>query len=129
MMHFIKFLGIGGIATLLQFLILAALVELELAPALFGLEPAVVASALSYFLSAIFNYLANYYFTFASSSSHSKTLPKFALTVALGLSLSTLLFAGFFHLFGYYLLAQLLATGITVCLNFLIHKLWIYKGH
>lgn len=122
MKHFIKFLGIGGIATLLQFLILALLVEFELAPA-------VVASALSYFLSAIFNYLANYYFTFASQSSHSETLPKFALTVALGLTLSTALFAGFLHLFGNYLLAQILATGITLCLNFLVHKLWIYKGH
>lgn len=122
MNHFIKFLGIGGIATLLQFVILTLLVELELAPK-------ITASALSYLLSAIFNYLANYYFTFASDASHRQTLPKFAVTVALGLSLSTLLFAGFLHLFGYYLLAQLLATGITVCLNFLVHKLWIYKGH
>lgn len=122
MKYFIKFLGIGGIATLLQFLLLALLVEFELAPE-------IMASALSYFLSSTFNYLANYYITFASHSSHSQTLPKFGLTVAAGLTLSTLLFASFLQVFGHYMLAQMLATGITVCLNFLVHKLWIYKGH
>ena len=122
MKHFIKFLGIGGISTLLQFVLLALLVELKLAPE-------IIASATSYFLSSIFNYLANYYFTFASNSSHGKTLPKFAVTVGLGLTVSTLLFAVFLHLIGHYIVAQLLATGITVCLNFLVHKLWIYKGH
>ncbi|HWV14375.1 MAG TPA: GtrA family protein [Cellvibrio sp.] len=122
MNHFIKFLGIGGLSTLLQFALLALLVE-------FNLAPEVIASALSYFLSSIFNYLANYYLTFSSNSSHSKTLPKFAVTVGLGLTVSTLLFAVFFKLLGNYLLAQVLATGITLCLNFLAHKLWIYKGH
>lgn len=122
MKHFIKFLGIGGISTLLQFALLALLIEFKLAPE-------IIASATSYFLSSIFNYLANYHFTFSSNSSHSKTLPKFAVTVGLGLTVSTLLFAVFLHLFGHYLVAQFLATGITVCLNFLVHKLWIYKGH
>jgi len=122
MKHFIKFIGIGGISTLLQFALLALLVESKLVPA-------VTASALSYFLSSIFNYMANYRFTFTSNSSHRQTLPKFAVTVCLGLTVSTLLFAVFFKVFGNYMLAQFLATGITVCLNFLAHKLWIYKGH
>lgn len=122
MKHFIKFLGIGGISTLLQFVLLALLVELKLAPE-------IIASATSYFLSSIFNYLANYHFTFASNSSHKSTLPKFVATVGLGLTVSTLLFAVFLHFLGHYLVAQFLATGITVCLNFLVHKLWIYKGH
>lgn len=122
MKHFLKFLGIGGMATALQFFVLALLVEFKLAPA-------IIASAASYFLSAIFNYLANYHITFASNTHHSETLPRFAITACIGLALSTSLFALFLHLFGHYLLAQFLATGITFCLNFLVHKLWIYKGH
>lgn len=122
MKYFIKYVGIGGLSTLIQFALLILLVKV-------AQMPEVPASATSYALSSIFNYLANYHYTFASSSSHAKTLPKFVLAVALGLGANTLLFAVFFKVFGHYLLAQLLATGITVFLNFLVHKLWIYKGH
>lgn len=121
MKYFIKYLGIGGLSTLIQFALLFLLVKL-------AHTPEIIASATSYALSSIFNYLANYHYTFASSSNHAKTLPKFVLAVALGLGANTLLFA-VFNLFTHYLLAQLLATGITVFLNFLVHKLWIYKGH
>jgi putative flippase GtrA len=29
----------------------------------------------------------------------------------------------------HYLAAQVLATGITVLLNFAVHKFWIYRNH
>lgn len=122
MKRFIIFVGVGGAATLLQFAFLALLVE-------FHLLPKVVASAVSYGLSAIFNYLANYYLTFASKTNHRETLPKFVVTAFLGLSVSTLLFAFFLFLIDQYLVAQCLATGITLILNFSIHKLWIYRNH
>lgn len=132
MVKFIKFVLIGGAATLLQFFLLGLFVELG------GLIP-VVASAVSYAVSAIFNYLANYYLTFASNTSHKQTLPKFIVTVILGLALSTSLFAIFLYvlenhlLLGTklfetaYLIAQLFATLATLVANFLMHKLWIYK--
>jgi putative flippase GtrA len=132
MVKFVKFAFIGGAATLLQFFLLGLFVELG------GLLP-VVASGASYVVSAIFNYLANYYLTFASNTSHKQTLPKFIVTVALGLALSTSLFAIFLYALENYLLlgtklfetayliAQLFATLITLVANFLMHKLWIYK--
>lgn len=132
MVKFVKFAFIGGAATLLQFFLLGLFVELG------GLIP-VVASAVSYAVSAIFNYLANYYLTFASNTSHKQTLPKFIVTVVLGLALSTSLFAIFLYvlenhlLLGTklletaYLIAQLFATLATLVANFLMHKLWIYK--
>jgi putative flippase GtrA len=146
MTHFIKYLGIGSISTLIQFLLLALLVKLKLtsgisvstdtpilsslfSPATFTIAPEVVASASSYLLTCIFNYLANYHYTFASNVSHYKTLPKFIAVAGLGFTTNTLLFALFFKLIANYLLAQCLATGITVFLNFLVHKFWIYKGH
>lgn len=133
MVKLIKFVVIGGAATLLQFLFLGLFVEV------FGLAPT-VASASSYCCSAIFNYLANYYFTFASNSSHKQTLPKFVVTVALGMALSTTLFAIFHYLLmnflladtillnSAYLIAQLFATLLTLIVNFLMHKFWIYRS-
>jgi len=132
MVKFIKFAVIGGAATLLQFLFLGLFVEL------FGWEPT-LASASSYCCSAVFNYLANYYLTFGSTSSHKQTLPKFVVTVAVGMALSTTLFAIFHYLLtnfllantnlvnSAYLIAQLFATLLTLIVNFLMHKFWIYR--
>ena len=132
MVKFIKFVFIGGAATLLQFFLLGLFVEI------FDLGP-VIASAVSYSVSAIFNYLANYYLTFASTTTHKQTLPKFIVTVTLGLALSTSLFVMFLYILEShllvgtklletaYLIAQLFATLITLVVNFLMHKFWIYR--
>ena len=120
MKSFFKYLGIGGISTLIQFSLLTLFVETKL-------MPVVMASATAYILSSIFNYLANYHFTFVSNLSHTKTLPKFITAVSIGLLANTMLFALFYYILKNYFIAQFLATGITVFLNFLIHKFWIYK--
>jgi putative flippase GtrA len=122
MKRFMIFASVGGLATLIQFALLALMVE-------FKLLPAVAASAVSYALSAIFNYFANYHLTFTSNISHKETFPKFAVTAMLGLCVSTLLFAFFLFLINQYLIAQCLATGITLVLNFSVHKWWIYRKH
>jgi len=142
MKRFVIFAGVGGVATLLQFILLALLVE-------FQLLPGVAASGVSYGLAAVFSYFANYHLTFASNSNHSDTLPKFVATAIVGLCVSTTLFAIFLWLINQYLIAQglvlditldkrfridvysaqFLASGITLVLNFSIHKLWIYRNH
>lgn len=133
MVKFIKFAVIGGAATLLQFLFLGLFVEV------IGLAPT-FASASSYACAAVFNYFANYYFTFGSNTSHKRTLPKFVVTVAIGMTLSTTLFAMFHYfltnfllvntnlLHSAYLIAQLFATLLTLIVNFLMHKFWIYRS-
>lgn len=131
MKRFALFLGIGGISTLIQILLLMLFVES-------GLLPEVIASAAGYLIAAFFSYWANYRFTFNSQQSHWKAAPKFALTVALGASINTLLFAVFFYIFNHlwrppilepYIAAQGLATGFTLIINFAMHKFWIYKKH
>lgn len=131
MKRFVLFVGIGGISTLIQFLLLILFVESRLLPE-------VLASAAGYVISSFFNYWANYRYTFKSSNSHAQTFPKYVLAVAVGLSANTLLFAAFLWLFNnyltlgwveHYLAAQVLATGITVVLNFAVHKFWIYRNH
>lgn len=131
MKRFVLFVGIGGISTLIQFLLLILFVESHFLPE-------VIASASGYVLSSFFNYWANYHYTFKSSSSHTQTFPKFVFAVAIGLSANIMLFAAFLWLLNnylalpwveHYLVAQFLATGITVVLNFVVHKFWIYRNH
>lgn len=131
MKRFALFICIGGLSTLIQFLLLILLVESNLLPE-------VSASAAGYMFAAIFSYWANYHFTFESNQSHWKAFPRFALTAGLGLSINTFLYATFLHAFvnlwrppliESYLAAQVMATGFTLIFNFAMHKLWIYKNH
>lgn len=117
----IKFLLTGGAATGLQYLLLIALVEW----ANLAQTPS---SAMAFAVSAIFNYLSNYYFTFSHiNKPHSETLYKFIVVASLGLLMNTLAFWLGVRILPHYLLAQCVATGITLMVNFLLHKYWIYS--
>lgn len=115
-----KFALIGGFATLLQYLLLIVFVEwLSVSE--------VLSSALAYASSAVFNYLANYHLTFKSQAQHMQTFPKFVALAASALVINTLLFFVVHRLGAHYLIAQLVATLVTLIINFLAHKLWIYR--
>lgn len=131
MKRFALFVGIGGISSLIQFLLLIIFVETQLLSEVAG-------SAAGYLLSSLFNYWANYHFTFKSNRSHRQAFPRFVVAVGIGLSCNTLLFASFLWFFDKYLpilwfenylAAQCLATGLTVFINFAIQKIWIYRNH
>lgn len=116
----VRFLIVGGSATAFQFVLLIALVE--------GAKvDKVLASFSSYIVSAAFNYLLNYYLTFASKVGHLQALPKFVVVVAIGSLVNTLVFAGALHVVPY-LIAQCAAIFAALCSNFLLHKYWIYRG-
>nr|WP_256504499.1 GtrA family protein [Gilvimarinus xylanilyticus] len=112
---------VGGTATALQYLFLVLLVELT------G-TPKVACSAIAFALSAVYNYLANYYFTFQATHKHRESSLKFAVVVVLGLALNTLVFYIADIVLPHYLLAQIIATGVTLISNFLLHKFWIYRS-
>ncbi len=116
----IRFLIAGGAATLLQLGLLMLFVELEL------LAP-VISSALSYSISAVFNYLLNYYLTFASTKAHVETFPKFLMVAGVGVVCNTATFAALLYLGCNYFIAQCLAIVVTLLLNFTLHKYWIYR--
>ena len=118
----IKFLGVGGISTLLQYAFLIIFVEV------FKLKP-VVGTLVLYIFSAMFNYFANYYVTFLSGEKHIKSFKKFVLIVCIGLLLS----GSLMHLFTewlnvFYLFAQVVTTLIVLVWNFLSQKNWVFKG-
>jgi len=120
MKGFVKFVGVGGLATVFQYGLMIGFIE-------FMNIPEVPASAISYGISALFNYLANYYLTFNSDAQHLQTLPKFIVATTMVLIINTLLFSFFFNTGLHYLIAQVMATVITLFVNFVIHKYWIYR--
>lgn len=116
----LRFVIVGGIATLVQYFTLIGSVER-------WHWNAVVASSLGYFLGAIANYLLNYYFTFRSDNLHRVAATRFALIAAAGLTLNTLLMellAEKLHL--PYLLAQILATVGTLIWNYWANSKWSF---
>lgn len=119
----IRFLFVGGTATLLQMLLLIFFVEMD------AMSP-VVASATSYVISAVYNYSANFYFTFgaAGTKHHRDTAPKFVLVSVIGVTVNTSVFAAANHLVNLYIVAQLVAIMVTLIVNYTLHKYWIYRS-
>jgi len=116
-----KFLGVGGIATLIQYLILMSLVEIT------GLLP-YIASTIGYMVSAILNYFLNYYFSFGSSANHISAITKFSVVASIGLLINaTVVYISSEILYTNYIIAQVLATCIVTISNFLLLKNWAYK--
>jgi putative flippase GtrA len=117
---FFRFVFVGGISTLIQFGVLSAGVELLVIHATH-------ASALGYLISAIFNYLMNYYLTFDSEIAHIEAASKFLVVVFVGLSVNTVMFFLFIKIVHLYLVAQAGATLCAIGINFLLHRHWIYR--
>lgn len=121
-MKFIKFLGVGGTATAIQYGILVLLVEANLAVP-------VVASAIGYIISSAANYALNYYFTFSSTARHHVAIAKFIAVASAGLAINSALLYLMTEIASfYYLLAQLVATGAVMLWNFFIHRHWTYAS-
>lgn len=119
--QFIGFIGVGGIATAIQYALLIFLRE--------GLGVYVVyASSIAYAISAVLNYLMKYHWVFESQRKHSEAAPRYALISLVGLSLNTgtmYLLAG---LVGWhYLVAQVCATGLVLVWGFFANALWTFR--
>jgi putative flippase GtrA len=117
---FVRFLIVGGIATFIQYVALIWTVERRH-------WNAVLASSLGYFLSAIANYLLNYYFTFRSDNHHGVAATRFAIVAAAGLALNGLLMellAARLHV--PYVLSQVLATVGTLLWNYWANSKWSF---
>lgn len=117
---FVRFLLVGGIATLIQYVVLIWTVERWHWSAVLG-------SSLGYILSAIANYLLNYYFTFRSGHRHGVAAARFAIVAVTGFALNALLMellAAKLHV--PYVLSQVLATGGTLTWNYWANSKWSF---
>lgn len=118
--RFLRFLTVGATATLIQYAILALLVEA------FGIDPA-LASATGFALSAVANYSLNRSFTFRSSVAHRIAVFRFAAVVVLGLAVTYGLMHALTWIGMHYLLAQVITTIVVLLLNFTLGSLWTFK--
>jgi putative flippase GtrA len=117
-----RFALVGSFATLSQFAILIALVESV------RMEPE-FASSIGFVISAGLNYLINRRFTFRSSVSHVSAIPRFAATATVGLLLNYLVMLGMTEeLSVQYLVAQVVATGVSFLWNFFVNQSWSFNS-
>lgn len=116
----LRFALVGGLATALHYVILIALVN--------GTRLDVsVASAIGYALSTLFNYATNRRLTFRSRRSHSSALPRFLWLASFGLAINTVTVWLLAERLGiHYLIAQVAATALTLCWNFVAARRWAF---
>jgi putative flippase GtrA len=116
----LRFLLVGGTATALQYLIMAALIHA------FGMD-AVVASGVGFVISAVFNYWANARFTFRSGSTHRQGIPRFLVTLGAGVLINVVVLYGLTHLGLSLILSQLITTGVVLIWNYTINAIWTFR--
>lgn len=118
---FVRFLVVGVLATAIHYSILLLLVQI------FGFAP-VLASSIGFSVSAVVNYLVNRRVTFSSSRGHAGAVPRFVIVALVGLSLNSGVVWLFAHELGwYYVLAQVIATGVAIFWNFFANKYWTFQ--
>jgi putative flippase GtrA len=120
--QFMRFLLVGALCTVCQYVLLIMGVEW------LGVD-AVLASTLGYLASAAINYLLNRRYTYASGAPHAVLVWRFVAVLAAGSALNALfmlLLHGYLH--WQYALAQLFATGGTLIWNFCAHRYWTFSG-
>jgi putative flippase GtrA len=118
--QFTRFALAGGAGTACHYLVLVALVSLA------GMAPGRAAFA-GAVLGACVVYLLNRRYTFATSRGHAQALPRFALMAGAGAVLNGVLVGLLSDAGMYFLLAQVLATGLILVINFIVSKLWIFR--
>lgn len=119
--RFLRFLAVGGFATILMYVLLVAGIEG------LGLRP-VPASVLAYLLSAVVNYGLNRRLTFRSQQPHVVALPRFAIVSSMGLLLNTAIMGiGTEVAAWHYLPVQVVATVVVLFWNFVGSQWWTFR--
>ena len=116
MQTFIKYVISGGLAAAVHFLILIVLVEkISVNPTL--------ATSLGFCAAIFVNYTMQYHWTFQSAGSHKTVFTRYVVITFMMLGVNTLIFWFLYEKLGFmYLLAQAVATGMVMFMNFAINK-------
>lgn len=114
--QFMRFLLVGGTATAIHYAVL------WLGHEQLGVD-ALWATSAGFVISALFNFLASYHFTFKSKQKLGVAALRFTVTSLIGLALNSMLFGGLHGPLGlHYMVAQVLATGVVLGWNFMAGK-------
>ncbi len=120
--QFLLFAAAGGVATIVQYCTLIALVEVGRIPPGFAAVPA-------YICGAVTSYTLNLRFAFTGTSRGSgRTLLKFLIVNLIGLGLNTLLLGLFLKAGAHYLVGQAAATILVLFWNFAGAKFFAFRS-
>lgn len=120
--QFVRYAGVGALATGFHYLTLVAAVELG------GVSP-VLAAMCGFLVGGSISYGLNRSWTFASDRAHEAAVPRFAIVAFIGFLLTgafMALLTGPLNL--HYLLAQVTTTGLVVIWTFLGHRHWTFRA-
>jgi putative flippase GtrA len=116
------FVAAGATATVVQYCVLVALIEVA------RTDPT-LATVSAYVCGAVTSYLLNFRFTFKDSGTpFRKGLVKFLVVNVIGLGFNTLIFVAISNLDAHYLLAQAFATGLVLVWNYLGARLFVFRS-
>jgi len=124
LMQILKFVIVGGIATIIDFGVLVLLKEV------FGMKP-VIANVISFTVSVIYNYIASVKWVFDVNKDQDKKTQfvVFVILSVIGLGINTLIIWLCDDVLGiYYLIGKVLATGIVMVFNFVTRKMFLEKS-
>lgn len=119
--QFGKFSAVGAFGTICHYLLLILMVSG------FNMSPS-VSAACGASLGAFVNYWLNKSITFRSQRRHCEALPRFMLLAVLGILLNASIVAWLTSLAIFYLIAQIVATGFILMLNFIFSRYWVFQG-
>jgi putative flippase GtrA len=119
MRHFIRYASVGAIATAAHYLVLIACVE-------WGHWPAFIASGAGAVVGAQVAYAGNRWFTFAHTGAMRASWPRFQATALIGTLISMAVVALGVRIGLHYLLAQVVATLLSLVLTFAVNRAWTF---
>lgn len=118
--QFLRYASVGAVSTTVHYLLLVLGVEA------FG-WPAFAASGFGAVVGAQVAYAGNRRFTFAHRGDVRASWPRFQATALLGTGVGMAVVALGVHWGGHYLLAQMVATGVSLMLTFAVNRAWAFR--
>jgi len=116
-----RFLLVGGSCTAVQYLLLALLIDG------LGSRP-VLASGTAYAVAVLLNYELSRRWTFHGRPASWRSFLRFIGVSVAGLVLNVLLFEGALRAgVPHYLIAQVIATAVTMGVNFTLYRIWAFR--
>jgi putative flippase GtrA len=110
---FVKFLIVGGLATAIHYAVFYGLYQLA------GFPP-VPSTSVGFAVSAVFNFAANYRFTFRSRARWETAALRYLLIGGIGLLINAVIFSALHEAAGLGSApSQILATGVVLVWNYL----------
>lgn len=118
--QFLRFAAVGAVATAAHYAVLIVLKELFHVPVLW-------ATSIGYLVGAVVGYTLNRRFTFEANHRFTHGLAKYVAVGVVGLALNGAITTGLMGAGLYYLLAQMVATGVVLIWNFGAARLVVFR--